>query len=236
MKEQQRAFNASCQQKGFLERDTWTLKTRQAKDRQQTRFVSMLQRHFGGRKAIRIYLETGKLVDRRFARDPEGLRPVPEPRTRPLKPEAKARKRSRYFQRMAHEMTTGLPAPPSKQQLAEQEKREGAGGVFAPAPQRTAHLRQTMPQRTREQGGHATHEWAQWHLRHVGLALPPTDYELNRSRSAGASRGKGREQGQGKGRQYGSYERQQSREQEQGNPQRPYYTRDPGAERGSWHL
>ena len=76
----------------------------QVKARLGTRFNSMLQECYGGRKALRTYLETGRFVNIRLPpldRNPEGVRlPMPPPRARPHGPE----RRAKYYGRLAAEL------------------------------------------------------------------------------------------------------------------------------------
>ena len=76
----------------------------QVKARLATRFNSMLQEHYGGRRALRTYLLTGRFVDIRLPpldRNPEGVRlPMPQPRARPNG----AKRRAKYYSRLAADL------------------------------------------------------------------------------------------------------------------------------------
>ena len=71
----------------------------QVKARLATRFNSMLQELYGGRRAFRTYLFTGRFVDIRLpplGRNPEGVRlPMPQLRARPNGAERRAKRRRR---------------------------------------------------------------------------------------------------------------------------------------------
>ena len=73
----------------------------QVKARLATRFNSMLQELYGGRRALRAHLLTGRFVDIRLpplGRNPEGVRlPMPQPRARPNG----AERRAKYYSRLA---------------------------------------------------------------------------------------------------------------------------------------
>ena len=76
----------------------------QVKARLATRFNSMLQELYGGRKALRTYLLAGRFVDIRLPpldRNPEGeRRPMPPPRARPNG----AERRAKYYSRLAADL------------------------------------------------------------------------------------------------------------------------------------
>ena len=76
----------------------------QVKARLATRFNSMLQELYGGRRALRTYLLTGRFVDIRLpplGRNPEGVRlPMPQPRARPNG----AERRAKYYSRLAADL------------------------------------------------------------------------------------------------------------------------------------
>jgi len=79
----------------------------QARARQDTRFNSMLQEQYGGRKAIREFLRMGVFADIRLPplhRNPEGVRrPEPPPRTRP---NAEVKK-TKYFTSLQEDLRSG---------------------------------------------------------------------------------------------------------------------------------
>ena len=84
---------------------------------QDTRFTSMLHECFGGRKAIRTFLLTGKLEDIRVPpvgrTDPtEGRRPEALPRVRPNQ----GRRRQKYFSNLLRSMAEaqGRDPPPHR--------------------------------------------------------------------------------------------------------------------------
>ena len=100
----------------------------QVKERRATRFNSMLQELYGGRRAIRTYLLTGRFVDIRLpplGRNPEGVRlPMPKPRARPNG----AERRAKYYSRLAKDLDdcaqTGEARDPPPH-------HEALGGVLA---------------------------------------------------------------------------------------------------------
>ena len=105
MREHRQAFNNSEGQRRFCALDRQQgMKEHQVRGRLNTRFNSMLQELYGGRRAIRTYLRTGRFVDIRLpplGRLPEGERlPMPKPRSRPNGPE----RRAKYYSRLAADL------------------------------------------------------------------------------------------------------------------------------------
>ena len=93
MKEHRRAFENSEVQRRFRELDIGKgMRQHQVRSRQDTRFNSMLHEEYGGRKAIRTFLCSGRMCDIRVPpldRLPVGTR-RPEP---PVKARTRKRKR-----------------------------------------------------------------------------------------------------------------------------------------------
>ena len=105
MREHRNAFNNSEGQRRGCALDRGNgMAQHQVKTRLGTRFNSMLQELYGGRRALRTYLSTGRFEDIRLPplhRNPEGeRRSMPEPRVRPNR----AQQRARYFSRFAAEL------------------------------------------------------------------------------------------------------------------------------------
>ena len=127
----------------------------QVRSRQDTRFNSMLQEQYGGRKAIREFLATGVTQNLRLPpchRNPEGVRrPEPPPRSRP---NAEA-KRAKYYSRLEEDLRSGSrPSQRSTKlwQEFEHQAREGKGTPYETRrfPKAAAGLSQAAGQ---QQGG-----------------------------------------------------------------------------------
>ena len=107
------------------------LKMHHIKSRQDTRFNSMLQEWYGGRRAIRTYLKKREFVNIRLPplhrlRADEGERaPEPKPRARPNA----AQRRNSYYTGLLNEMESAEPG----QQPAHRTTKQW--GAFAEAAQ-----------------------------------------------------------------------------------------------------
>ena len=107
MKEHREAFSKSHQQTVFRGLDLEAgLRSGKVQARQSNRFNSMLQECYGGRRAIRTYLETGRLRDIRLPPlhrpDVRGGERRPEPKPAP-NPNA-AQKRAKYYDALIADM------------------------------------------------------------------------------------------------------------------------------------
>ena len=130
----------------------------QVRARQDTRFTSMLQEQYGGRKAIREFLAKGETQNLRLPpchRNPEGVRrPEPPPRTRP---NAEA-KREKYFTRLEEDLRSGERPPHRSTKLwreFEQQAREGnpyESRRFPKAAAALSHVAGQQQGNTREPG------------------------------------------------------------------------------------
>ena len=105
MREHRDAFNKSEGQRRSCALDRGNgMAQHQVKARLAARFNSMLQELYGGRRALRAYLLTGRFADLRLpplGRNPEGVRlPMPQPRARPNG----AERRAKYYSRLAADL------------------------------------------------------------------------------------------------------------------------------------
>ena len=116
MKDHRKAFAKTHQQTLFRSLDLEAgLRNERVKKRQGNRFNSMLQECYGGRKAIRTFLKTGKLKNirvpplHRLNVSTGARRPEPNPAPNPKA----ARKRARYYDALIVDMQAadGEPLP-----------------------------------------------------------------------------------------------------------------------------
>ena len=105
----------------------------QAEKRRDNRFNAMLFDWYGGRKAIRHVIKTGRLVQIRLGQTHRNLEfrssvksDIPPPRARYTRKEKKSDRRARYYGKMAKQLREAGVSTASQEAL----KRRRAGNIM----------------------------------------------------------------------------------------------------------
>ena len=142
MKEHRRAFEGSSAQVAcrLFDRDRNKFNATQISQRQSTRFNSMLNEQYGGRKAVLTFLRNGRLVDVRLPPLPENHKPRDPPQRR-----SKATaKNEKYFAKLYEDLVHNVREGRTTRQwyIFEEQVVAGSAQLVLP-PNPSAHTKRT---------------------------------------------------------------------------------------------